>query len=94
MIPYQELCGALARWREQRGLVNGPSANPPPPLENPPLPGERTVVAAAPAFVAGTIETAPPDEGDDGPTAQHESPPARTGEVALDSMDVLDEDIV
>ena len=50
MIPYQELCGALARWREQRGLVNGPSANPPPPLENPPLPGERTVVAAAPGL--------------------------------------------
>jgi hypothetical protein len=91
MIPYEELCGALARWRDQRGLVNGPSANPPPPLDNPPLPGERTMVAAAPAFAAGTIETAPPDEG---PTAQHEAAPKRTGEVGLDSMDVLDEELV
>jgi len=89
MIAYEELCGALARWREQRGLMNGPSANPPPPLENSPLPGERTVVAAAPAFAAATtLETALPDE------ALHATVPERSGEVALDSMDVLDEELL
>ena len=27
MIPYQELCDALAKWRSQNGLTNGPSAS-------------------------------------------------------------------
>ena len=27
MIPYQELCDALAKWRSKNGLVNGPSAS-------------------------------------------------------------------
>ena len=92
MIPYEDLCAALARWRAGRGLANGPSATPPAPLENPTLPGDRTVVVAAPmAFAAATtLETAPPD---DGPTGLHDAAPERTGEVDLDSKDVLDEDL-
>lgn len=93
MIPYEDLCSALARWRSGRGLANGPSATPPPPLENPPSPGDRTVVAAAPpGFVAApTLETAPPDEG---PTGLHVVAPETTGELDLDSMDVIDDEDV
>lgn len=29
MIPFEELCDALARWRDRNGLANGPSAKPP-----------------------------------------------------------------
>lgn len=29
MIPYEELCEALALWRGRNGLLNGPSAHPP-----------------------------------------------------------------
>jgi hypothetical protein len=93
MIAYEDLCSALARWRAGRGLANGPSATPPAPLENPTLPGDRTVVAAAPAGFAAatTLETAPPD---DVPTGVHAAAPERTGELDLDSMDVIDEDLL
>ncbi len=93
MIAYEDLCAALARWRAGRGLANGPSATPPAPLANPTLPSDRTVVAAAPEGIAAatTLETAPPDEG---PTGLHVVAPERTGELDIDSMDVLDEDLL
>ncbi|HKA87439.1 MAG TPA: hypothetical protein VKE22_07215 [Haliangiales bacterium] len=92
MIPYEDLCAALATWRAGRGLANGPSATPPPPLATPMPPADKTVVAPAPAaFAAGTIETAP---ADDGPTALHVVPTERSGELVVDSMDVIDEDLL
>jgi hypothetical protein len=51
MIPYEELCSALAQWRERNGLANGPSARPPQgPVIVPPPPAP---VAEAPAPPAG-----------------------------------------
>ena len=93
MIPYEDLCAALATWRAGRGLANGPSATPPPPLATTPMPpADKTVVAPAPpTFVAGTIKTAP---ADDGPTALHVVPTERSGELEVESMDVIDEDVL
>ena len=85
MIPYEELCTALARWREKNGLANGPSARPPqgivapPPAAAPPEPapaGDSGELVFAASISAGFGDRVPTDEGFGGepPTAITRSP--------------------
>jgi hypothetical protein len=83
MIPYDELCAALARWREKNGMTNGPSAHPPqglvtpPPAAAPAAPAEASGELVFSASVsAGFGDRVPTDDGFGGepPTAITRSP--------------------
>jgi hypothetical protein len=100
MIAYEELCDALARWRERNGLANGPSATMPKgPVRVPTPPtfeaaqteemhvGQDTTIAPNP------LAALPYVDGED-PTALHVPAPVRTGDSTgeiEDSMFVDDE---
>jgi hypothetical protein len=101
MIAYQELCDALARWREQHGMANGPSAR---------MPQGPVVVPSVPTFEPAMTEemhieqpttvgpnplAAAPEPDADAPTGLHQPAPPRsdqTQDLELDSMMVLDDD--
>jgi hypothetical protein len=107
MIPYDELCASLARWREKNGLTNGPSARmpqgpvvaaPPPPAFEPAVTDE---MAAGPPTTVGpnplAALAAPPEPDADDPTGLHQAAPARvasehTNEIELEGMLVVDDD--
>jgi hypothetical protein len=93
MIPYAELCEALARWRTRQGLANGPSARPSMSMAAvaaaaPPVPEDTsTSVHVAPAATVDHTHTNTdavaaldddPAAGDDPATSEHvAAPPAR-----------------
>jgi hypothetical protein len=84
MIPYEELCEALARWREKNGMLNGPSARPPQGLVAPPPSpapaADSTELIFAASVSSGFGAGAPPRPGEDdelpaeGPTTLTPSP--------------------
>ncbi len=101
MIPYEELCEALAQWRSKNGLANGPSAK---------MPQGPVIAAPPPAFAAAHTDESPlgaPDavtaspptapEDPDAPTGVHAAAPPEPGEttneIELESMLVRDEDV-
>jgi hypothetical protein len=100
MIAYQELCDALARWREQHGMANGPSARMPQgPVVVPSLPtfepsateemhfDQPTTVAPNPLVAA--------DPDADVPTGLHQVAPARgdaTQDLDVESLLLVDDD--
>jgi hypothetical protein len=85
MIPYEELCSALARWRERQGLANGPSAvppqgailTPPPPAAVAPAPPAPEAAAAdsGDLVFAASISSG---FGDSVPTEEHPADPPTT----------------
>jgi hypothetical protein len=95
MIPYDELCHALASWRERNGLANGPSARPPqgavrttPPArfggEDTQLATEENVVEQQTSITInplGPLAGAAPS-ADDAPTSLHRAAPEAVPEVA------------
>ena len=103
MIPYEELCEALARWRSRQGMVNGPSARPPqgavlaaPAAATPAwtpaaaeVPGQKTAVTPNPLGFAADGDLA---------TDAHAPAPSlpgqdSTGEIDLDNVLLVDEDL-
>lgn len=86
MIPYEELCSALARWRERQGLANGPSAvppqgailAPPPPPPAPAPPPAPPVEALAPDSAGDLVFSASISSGfgDTVPTEENLAEPA------------------
>jgi hypothetical protein len=78
MIPFEELCDALARWRSRNGLVNGPSAKPP----------QAAFIAVTTEEILGeqpTTITANPLAAEARPVQEH------TNEIEVDSL-ILDAD--
>jgi hypothetical protein len=79
MIPFEELCDALARWRSRNGLANGPSAQPP----------KGAFVAVTTEEILAeqptTITANPLSAGGARPVQEH------TNEIEVDSV-FLDED--
>ena len=78
MIPFEELCEALARWRSRNGMENGPSARPPQPafvaVTTEEILGEQPTTVGANPLAAD-------------PRTAHE----QTNEIDVDSL-VLDAD--
>ena len=103
MIPYEELCTALARWREKNGMTNGPSARPPQGIVAPPAAQAPPPAAEAPAsessgeliFTAsvsgGFGDRVPSDDGFGGepPTAITRSPFAAEPTTAAGETPIL-----
>ncbi len=125
MIPYDELCEALARYRTRHGMANGPSASPQrvqapvasatpaytPPAYSPPAYSPPAGYAAQPARGASGEYPAQPaafvpvatrDDYAGGPapddrTDIHTAAAPRedsTGEIDIDTADVVEEDDV
>jgi hypothetical protein len=101
MIPYEELCDALARWRSRNGLANGPSAQVPPAAAvippSAPTSFETAHTDEHPGDGATTITANPLATDDvDAPTGLHQAAPERvpaetTNELSLDSVIESDE---
>lgn len=98
MIPYEELCSALAKWREKNGLTNGPSSRMPKgavivplphtsPGESPPAvdSGELNFTASTSSGYSDTMTTNPGEvRADEGGTAITPSPYDPEAEVLYD----------
>ncbi len=109
MIPYAELCEALARWRTRQGLANGPSARPSMsmPAVTPPVAEDTsTSVHVAPATLDNTntntdaVAAIEDDPAMDPPTAEHVAPPparvrtARMGDESTGELDIDSVDLI
>jgi hypothetical protein len=85
MIPYEELCDALTRWRAKNGMVGG-SAKPPATTATGPVPALTSAPASAPAaFVPSTTPAPlpPPPAAVMAAPPPGPRPPRTTGPISI-----------